>query len=153
MEYRLKLTGQILKAAVIYWGCDKSKVDTDETQFGFMPGCRNTNTILILRELYERYLEAWEVFFICRFGKSLWLCAQQCCTMGFEKAKGRKVIDCWFIVSVLSYLVFIIALEAICEEIRLECLQKLFYAAYLGLVKKKTLESWKIRTEVLKEGN
>ena len=73
--------------------------------------------------------------------------------MGFEKAKGRKVIDCWFIVSVLSYLVFIIALEAICEEIRLECLQKLFYAAYLGLVKKKTLESWKIRTEVLKEGN
>lgn len=49
-----------------------------------------------------------------------------------------------------SYLVFIIALEVICEEIRLECLQKLFYAAYLGLVK-KTLESWKIRTEVLKE--
>ena len=64
-NYRgLKLTDQILKIAdITIKKLIRQQVNINEMQFGFMPGCRTTNVIFILRQLREKYIKfAFAIF-------------------------------------------------------------------------------------------
>ena len=57
----LELAVQIPKRVVAK--LTRQHVDIDEIQPGFMPGCKTTNAIFILRQLHDKYLEKKILYF------------------------------------------------------------------------------------------
>ena len=80
-NYReLKLTDQILEIAErIIQKLVTKQVDIDKMQFRFIPECRTTNAIFILKQLQEKYVA---------IRSSAWGCFM----MGFQETMCRRVV-------------------------------------------------------------
>ena len=158
----------------------REQVSINSMQFGFMPGRGTTDTIFIFRQLQEKYLEKKKNIYFAFVNLEKAFDRVPCRILWWAMRKLR--IDEWIVKSmygnahskvritdsysnpinvsvgvhqesVLSPLLFIIAMKALSREFRTDCPWELLYADNLAIVAetlgelKVRLKNWKIGLE------